>query len=87
MVTITDLENQYIEHTKNNKVFDIESAKNEIIFYSDLLHNIEIVNDDSFTSKLLMQGCRETIKNIFFYLPRVMGNYLNRGVQNDLRKF
>lgn len=71
MVTITDLENQYIEHTKNSKVFDIESAKNEIIFYSDLLHNIKIINDDSFTSKLLMQGCRETIKNIFFIYPEL----------------
>lgn len=71
MVTITDLENQYIEHTKNNKVFDIESAKNEIIFYSDLLHNIKIVNDNSFTSKLLMQGCRETIRSIFFIYPEL----------------
>lgn len=74
MITITDLENQYIEHTKNSKVFDIESAKNEILFYSDLLHNIKIVNDNSFNSKLLMQGCRETIRNIFFIYPELWVN-------------
>ena len=74
MLTITDLENQYIEHTKNSKVFDIESAKNEILFYSDLLHNIKIVNDNSFNSKLLMQGCRETIRNIFYFYPELWVN-------------
>lgn len=74
MLTITDLENQYIEHTKNSKVFDIESAKNEILFYSDLLHNIKIVNDNSFNSKLLMQGCRETIRNIFVIYPELWVN-------------
>ena len=74
MLTIIDLENQYIEHTKNSKVFDIESAKNEILFYSDLLHNIKIVNDNSFNSKMLMQGCRETIRNIFFIYPELWVN-------------
>lgn len=74
MITITDLENQYIEHTKESKIIDFESAKNEILFYSDLLHNIRIINDNSFTSKLIMQGCRETIRQIFNLFPELWVN-------------
>lgn len=74
MITITDLENQYIEHTKKSKIIDFESAKNELLFYSDLLHNIRVINDNSFTSKLIMQGCRETIRQIFNIFPELWVN-------------
>ena len=70
-MNIQDLEIEYIEHTKNNKVFDMESAKNEILFYSDLLYKIKQANDNSFTSRLLQQGCRETIRNIFYIYPEL----------------